>query len=278
MFTRLRARSRSLFHNYGAGGGAEGDADRSHLLGLSTCLKPWNSLQDLSRDIYDVYAEYEHEEEQEQFPVSPTKKFTLNINVGGTVYRLPYQLAARYPKSRIGRLATCSEHSCRLDLCDDYIVHTKEFFFDRDPSLFHHIFTFYRTGVLWIKDELCPRSFLEEMNYWGVRIRNTQRCCRISFEERQDELNEQLRIQKLLLEEVAMEEHEAMFSHMRYGQLRHRLWNMMEKPFSSVLAKVVAVASSMFVLISLVAMTLNTVEDMHFQVRPHGALHSLYLY
>ena len=69
-----------------------------------------------------------------------------------------------------------------------------------------------------------------------------------------------------------MEEHEALFSHMRYGQLRRRLWNMMEKPFSSVLAKMVAVASSMFVLISLVVMTLNTVEDMHFQVRPHEAL------
>uniref|UniRef100_A0A8C6U1A8 Potassium channel, subfamily V, member 2a n=1 Tax=Neogobius melanostomus TaxID=47308 RepID=A0A8C6U1A8_9GOBI len=205
------------------------------------------------------------EEDQEQFPVSPTKRFTLNINVGGTVsaYRLPYQLAARYPKSRIGRLATCSEHSRRLDLCDDYIVHSQEFFFDRDPSVFHHIFTFYRTGVLWIKDELCPRSFLEEMNYWGVRIRNTQRCCRISFEERQDELNEQLRIQKLLLdEEREILEREDLFCHMHCGPARRALWNLMEKPFSSVLAKVVAVASSMFVLVSLVAMTLNTVEDM----------------
>lgn len=59
-----------------------------------------------------------------------------------------------------------------------------------------------RTGVLWIKDELCPRSFLEEINYWGVRIKNSQRCCRISFEERQDELNEQLKIQKQLMAEV----------------------------------------------------------------------------
>lgn len=60
-----------------------------------------------------------------------------------------------------------------------------------------------RTGVLCIKDELCPRNFLEEINYWGVRIRNSQRCCRISFEERQDELNEQLKIQRQLLAEVS---------------------------------------------------------------------------
>lgn len=59
-----------------------------------------------------------------------------------------------------------------------------------------------RTGVLSIKGELCPRNFIEEINYWGVRIKNSQRCCRISFEERQDELNEQLKIQAQLLSEV----------------------------------------------------------------------------
>lgn len=60
------------------------------------------------------------------------------------VYHLPYTLAARYPKTRIGRLATCSDHSRRLDLCDDYVVHSNEFFFDRDPEVFHNIFHFYR--------------------------------------------------------------------------------------------------------------------------------------
>lgn len=59
-----------------------------------------------------------------------------------------------------------------------------------------------RTGVLSIKDELCPHNFLEEIHYWGVRIKYSQRCCRISFEERQDELNEQLKIQKELMAEV----------------------------------------------------------------------------
>lgn len=48
-------------------------------------------VKDLCRDIYDLYAEYEDEEEEDQFPVppclllSPTKHLALNINVGGTV-------------------------------------------------------------------------------------------------------------------------------------------------------------------------------------------------
>ena len=50
------------------------------------------------------------------------------------------------------------------------------------------------------------------------------------------------------------------------GPTRRRIWNFMEKPFSSVLAKLMAVASSFFVLVSLVAMTLNTVEEMQYKV------------
>lgn len=63
------------------------------------------------------------------------------------LYLLPYRLAARYPKTRIGRLATYTDHSRKLDLCDDYIVHSNEFFFDRDPRIFHNIFNFYRCAT-----------------------------------------------------------------------------------------------------------------------------------
>lgn len=59
-------------------------------------------------------------------------------------YQLPYRLAARYPKTRIGRLATYTDHSKKLELCDDYMVQSNEFFFDRDPKVFHSIFNFYR--------------------------------------------------------------------------------------------------------------------------------------
>lgn len=60
------------------------------------------------------------------------------------VYQLPCRLAARYPRTRIGRLAASTDPSRKLDLCDDYVVHSNEFFFDRDPKVFHDIFNFYR--------------------------------------------------------------------------------------------------------------------------------------
>ncbi|XP_076003620.1 potassium voltage-gated channel subfamily V member 2-like [Genypterus blacodes] len=272
---QLRTRRQSLFPNYKV---KETTANRrpSEVIlpaAKESCLKTWNSMQELSRDIYDIYAEDEEEEEEEAAGVYnltkqvllSKKNYVININVGGKPYQIAYRMAAKYPKTRIGRLATCTDHNMKLDLCDDYTVNNNEFFFDRDPDIFHCIFNFYRTGVLWIKDELCTRNFLEEINYWGVRIKNTHRCCRISFEERQDELNEQLKIQRELEAEVEIEENVELFQDMFLGQKRRAIWNLMEKPFSSIKAKLMALASSLFVLISLVAMTLNTVEEMQYK-------------
>ncbi|XP_037122309.1 potassium voltage-gated channel subfamily V member 2-like [Syngnathus acus] len=277
MLRRLRARSRSLFPGYKSDSRTVFKEPSNYGNLTRILVKPWNSMQELGKDVYDLYAEDEEEDASPPHTLlSPSEHFTLNINVGGTVYHLPYRLAVRYPKTRIGRLATYTDHSRKLELCDDYIVHNNEFFFDRDPTVFQNIFNFYRTDVLWIKDELCPRNFLEEISYWGVRLKNSQRCCRISFEERQDELNEQLKIQKQLMAEVeivALEEDEALYQNMIFGRTRWKIWNMMEKPFSSVSAKLMAVASAMFVLISLVAMTLNTVDEMQYKT-PSGQLSS----
>ncbi|XP_030213790.1 potassium voltage-gated channel subfamily V member 2 [Gadus morhua] len=277
-------RRQSLFPNYKVSGDYDNRRPSTDSVGplvKGSCVKSWRSMQDLSRDIYDIYAEYADYEEDEVdkdenlfFSSSrhaPKKNYMININVGGKPYQIAYRMAAKYPKTRIGRLATYTDHNMKLDLCDDYTVTNDEYFFDRDPDVFFSIFNFYRTGVLWIKDELCPRNFLEEINYWGVRIKNTHRCCRISFEERQDDLNEQLKIQRELEAEVEIEENEELFQDMFLGHFRRVIWNLMEKPFSSVLAKLMAVASSMFVLISLVAMTLNTVEDMQYRT-PTGTL------
>uniref|UniRef100_A0A8C3YRW7 Potassium voltage-gated channel subfamily V member 2 n=1 Tax=Catagonus wagneri TaxID=51154 RepID=A0A8C3YRW7_9CETA len=197
---------------------------------------------------------------------APIVSSTLNVNVGGHSYHLDYTELACYPKTRLGRLATSTSRSRQLGLCDDYEAQTDEYFFDRDPEVFQLIYNFYASGVLLVRDELCPRCFLEELGYWGVRLKYTPRCCRICFEERRDELSEQLKIQHELRAQAQAEEAEELFQDMRfYGPQRRRLWNLMEKPFSSVAAKAIGVASSLFVLISVVALALNTVEEMQHQ-------------
>ncbi|XP_028852426.1 potassium voltage-gated channel subfamily V member 2 [Denticeps clupeoides] len=237
----------------GAGSTAQEWRQQTHCLG--------EPIKD-SSDISAANEEGEENEQSQSNLISTRWNYMLNINVGGKIYQIDHQMAARHPKSRLGQLATCRHHRAKLDLCDDYSTSKNEYFFDRDPETFDNIFTFYRTGVLWIKDELCPQNFLEEINYWGVQMKNSHRCCRISFEERQHEIDEELKIQKELQAEVEIRDNEEAFQDMFMGSMRQQIWNLMENPFSSVAAKLMAVASSMFVLVSLVAMTLNTVEDM----------------
>ncbi|XP_042555349.1 potassium voltage-gated channel subfamily V member 2 [Dipodomys spectabilis] len=194
---------------------------------------------------------------------TPVQLSTLRVNVGGHSYRLDYSELACYPKTRLGRLVTSTSRSRQLGLCDEYEAQSDEYFFDRDPAVFQLIYNFYTSGVLLVRDELCPRCFLEELGYWGVRLKYTPRCCRICFEERRDELSDQLKIQRELRAQAQAEEAEELFRDLRfYGPQRRRLWNLMEKPFSSVAAKAMGVASNLFVLISVVALALNTVEEM----------------
>ncbi|XP_030647558.1 potassium voltage-gated channel subfamily V member 2 [Chanos chanos] len=273
MGSNRKNRRQSLFPNCKlAGTSTSGNKSMDNTVPFAqeSMIKQWNSWSELTSDIYNIYADDEDEEDER--PLMPllklstsAKNYMLNINVGGKSYQLSYKMAAMYPKTRIGRLATYTDHSKKLHLCDDYIVKDNEYFFDRDPDIFNNIFNFHRTGVLWIKDELCPRNFLEEIGYWGIRIRTAHRCCRISFEERHDEVSEQLKVQRELEAELEIEEHEEVFGDMVLGPVRRMIWNFMEKPFSSIPAKLMAVASSLFVLMSLVAMTLSTVEEMEYR-------------
>ncbi|CAM4558470.1 unnamed protein product, partial [Lepidochelys olivacea] len=280
--------------------GEEKERMRSQMKSVVSATTPWASQSVLpvgTEGNYHYYVEEEEEEEEEEderqlqnpsqersrfsspFPSPPaffsrtavSASSMLNINVGGKSYRLTYQAVAIYPKTRLGRLATSTDRHCQLGLCDDYAVQGDEYFFDRDPTVFQLVYNFYASGVLQVRDELCPLSFLEELSYWGVRLKYTPRCCRICFEERRDELSEQLKVQRELRAQAESQESEQLFHHMRYyGPQRWRLWNLMEKPFSSVSAKAMGVASSLFVLVSVVALALNTVEEMQQVDRKSG--------
>ncbi|KAH1174651.1 potassium voltage-gated channel subfamily V member 2-like [Mauremys mutica] len=214
-------------------------------------VKQWSSMHNVT----------EKNQEKSKAPPRRSRCF-LNINVGGKSFQIPYKMAARYPITRIGKLAISTDPMKKLKLCDDYSVQRNEYFFDRDPLIFHYIFHFYRSGVLWIMDELCPTNFVEEIEYWGIHLKCSQRCCRILFEEKQDELKEYLKIQRELEAELEPMEQEENFEGKCLGEFRKAVWNLIEKPYSSIPAKIIAVMSSFFVLISIVGMTLSTVEEM----------------
>ncbi|XP_044056534.1 potassium voltage-gated channel subfamily V member 2-like [Siniperca chuatsi] len=217
-------------------------------------VKAWRSLENL--DSPGIKAECPKVEDRPEWQQS------INVNVGGKVFHIPKQCAVKYPKTRIGSLALCRDRAKLLTLCDDYSVRKNEFFFDRDPVFFHHICHFYTSGLLWVIQEMCPINFEEEIAYWGLSLKDTQLCCWMLFEERVDEVKDNLKVDRELMAEIEVKYDDKCFKDMIFGNMRKTIWNVVEDPYSSPLAKTFTVLSNLFVLFSIAAMTLNTVEEL----------------
>ncbi|KAG7513767.1 potassium voltage-gated channel subfamily V member 2-like [Solea senegalensis] len=211
-------------------------------------VKAWSSLENL-----DPCTKTEKKLEWQQ---------SISLNVGGKVFHIPKHCAIKYPNTRIGSLVLCRDRTKLQTLCDDYSVCKNEFFFDRDPAFFHHVCHFYTSGVLWVIQEMCPINFEEELAYWGLNLKDTQRCCWIVFEEKVDELKDNLKVESELMAEIQVKYNDETFKDMMFGDVRKTLWNIVENPYSSAVAKVVGVLSNLFVLLSIMAMTLDSVEEL----------------
>ncbi|XP_034038420.1 potassium voltage-gated channel subfamily V member 2 [Thalassophryne amazonica] len=220
-------------------------------------VKPWTSMDNL-----DASVSTKRDKVKRKDPPNPRLPNVVNLNVGGNVFHIPMDIALRYPKTRIGSLALCNDPVKCLTLCDDYNVQNNEFFFDRDPTFFHYIFHFYRTNVLRVMDGLCPVNFEEELKFWGLKLKHSPRCCRIVYEEKLDSIRDHLRVNQELIDEIKPHHDDEGYKTMFLGDFRKVLWDLMENPYSSTSAKAFAVFSSLFVLISIVAMTLNTVKEL----------------
>lgn len=241
------------------------DEERAFPFSKDSSVKAWNSMDNLDSPAPETVLPTAQELNAKRSGAKTESRKSahmLNLNVGGRTFLISKRMVIRYPNTRIGSLALCTDRSKQLTFCDDYCVCTDEFFFDRDPVFFNYIFQFYNSGVLWVMEELCPINFEEEMQYWGVSLKDTQRCCRILFEEKLDELRDYLKVEGELMAQIEHKFSEEGFKNMFLGGIRKSLWDLMENPYSSLSAKAFAVFSSLFVLISIVAMTLNTVKEL----------------
>ncbi|XP_029101858.1 potassium voltage-gated channel subfamily V member 1 [Scleropages formosus] len=177
------------------------------------------------------------------------------INVGGSRYVLSQELLSSYPETRLGKLALSTRDSA-LDLCDDANFLENEFFFDRNSQTFRYIMNYYKTGRLHVMEELCAMSFLQEIEYWGIDELSIDSCCREKYYRRK-EMKESLDICK---DAEVIDSEEEDFSGVVCESIRQRLWDVMEKPDSSVAAKTFGTLSVFFVLVSIVNMALVSLE------------------
>lgn len=144
-----------------------------------------------------------------------------------------------------------------LQYCDDYDQERNEFFFDRQPRSFVCILDYYRTGKLHLSDELCVMAFKDDLDYWEIDDYNLDSCCQQRYHQRRDNVFEEMR-----KEMDALSEHdEEMFGTSKLERYQKFVWDLLEKPQTSVAARVVAFVSITFIILSTVSLTLNTIPS-----------------
>lgn len=183
----------------------------------------------------------------------------IAVNIGGVRAVLFGDVLKRYPESRLAELLDCSTRTSDIvpSLCDDFDPGRKEFYFDRDPDAFKCIVDVYYFDEIHIKRGICPVCFIKEMEFWKIDQSVLDECCKSYLSEKEEELKEIATKVKVILEDLEVERCVT-----RAQRCQRFLWKLMEKPGSSLPARIIAIASFLCVLVSAVVMCVGTIPEL----------------
>ncbi|VDL71223.1 unnamed protein product [Nippostrongylus brasiliensis] len=187
---------------------------------------------------------------------SATSSEFLRINVGGQRFMLKKETVHMRKVGRLVWLLDLDSTSERLSIADAYFSTTNEYYFERPPSLFHIVYQFYLTGQIHQPSHLCPVDILDELDYWGIMPDNyLAPCCCVEDKNDLDSISS-----------FSSEESPNQFKHLRFGEVRKKIWNVIEEPTSSGYAQVFATFSVLFVLISISGLVLGSLPELQVPV------------
>lgn len=143
----------------------------------------------------------------------------VSFNVGGTRFTTTWETLQRVPGTKLSGLYGEDRRA--------------EYYFDRNPSVFGCILDYYRTGVIHLPENVCGNQIREELAFWEISPNLVSRCCwrtlyrNSGAEKTLDLLNLEIPVFTTGRQLIQMAQRVPTF-----------VWNVMEYPQSSLLAKV----------------------------------------
>ncbi|CAI2354590.1 unnamed protein product [Caenorhabditis sp. 36 PRJEB53466] len=176
----------------------------------------------------------------------------LRLNIGGTSFMLLIDAILRAETTTFLSRFIQLTHTARLKVADAYIASEDAYYFQRSPTSFEAIFQYYATGVVHRPSEICPASFLSELDFWRISHQHVGSCCADIIPQKREEEKEEEKVD------------DNTFDKLMCGKLRRRMWTFLERPGSSMQAKAFELSSTLFVAISVMGLSFGTIPD--FQV------------
>ncbi|XP_030856314.1 potassium voltage-gated channel protein Shal [Strongylocentrotus purpuratus] len=161
------------------------------------------------------------------------------INISGRKFETWRHMLDKYPDTLLGS----SEKEYFYD------EESNQYFFDRDPDLFRHILTFYRTGTMHFPREECIAAFDEELAFFGLMPEIIGDCCYEDYRDKKRDNQERLMDERI----SEMTDNEPL------ANLREKMWRGFENPTTGTPATVFYYVTGFFIAVSVIANIVETV-------------------
>lgn len=162
---------------------------------------------------------------------------TIILNLRGIKYEVLIEKLLKYPETRLGKLAKYlvkKNTNEIVTLCDKYNLELNEFYFDKDPYVLNTFLSLYHSGSIYLNTDYCSLLIKNELGYWNINESFIEPCCHIIFSEKLDECDDINHSLIFIKEEKFNNNYKYKF----WPVLRKSLWDLLDNPTSSLLAKV----------------------------------------
>ncbi|GMR48556.1 hypothetical protein PMAYCL1PPCAC_18751 [Pristionchus mayeri] len=169
----------------------------------------------------------------------------LSINISGRKFETWKNTLEKFPETLLGS----NEKEFFYD------EETGEYFFDRDPDIFRHILTFYRTGKLHYPRHECLVAYDEELSFFGIMPDLISDCCYEDYKDKKRENQERLIEERL----------ETIESTKIKQSLQESMWAAFENPHTSSIALVFYYVTGFFIAVSVMCNIIETIPCHYHQ-------------
>ena len=159
------------------------------------------------------------------------KSKRIVLNIGGNKFDIKWSDFDQFPTSRLGKIRNAKTLSKIESLCDDVDLEQNEIYFDRSSTFFNYIIDFYRTGKLHLPDNSCILSVSDELSYWLIDDRYFEQCCYYKYHQAKEDILGEIDTFKKSIKNIQLDT--------SCWGYKLKIWNIMDKPDTSLTAKVI---------------------------------------